>query len=71
LNGSQCSIQADKLYLKIDLLGNRRCETRRIYLASENGWYAEDFHRLCDGKGPTISLFKVKDGPWIGGYTTV
>jgi hypothetical protein len=71
LNESQCSSQEDKLYLKIELLGNRRCYTRRLYLASLDGWYAEDFHRQCDGRGPTISLFKVKDGPWIGGFTTV
>jgi hypothetical protein len=29
----------------------------------------KDFHSRCDGKRPTISLFKVKDGDCIGGYT--
>ena len=28
-----------------------------------------DFHSRCDKKGPTISLFKVKDGDCIGGFT--
>ena len=30
---------------------------------------AKDFHKRCDNKGPTISLFKIKDGDCIGGYT--
>ena len=30
----------------------------------------KDFHRLCDGKGPTLSLFKEKEtGQCIGGFT--
>ncbi len=39
-----------------------------LYRGSEHGWMAEDFHSRCDYKGPTISLFKVKDGDVIGGY---
>ena len=31
-----------------------------------------DFHSRCDGVGPTVSLFKIKENQhWIGGYTTV
>jgi hypothetical protein len=70
LSESKCNALDDKVYLKKELLGNRRFVTRRLYLASLDGWYAEDFHVRCDGRGPTISLFKVKHGPWIGGYTT-
>jgi hypothetical protein len=29
-----------------------------------------DFEERCVEKGPTLSLFKVKDGPCIGGFTT-
>jgi hypothetical protein len=29
----------------------------------------KDFHSRCDKKGPTISLFKVKKGDCIGGFT--
>ena len=28
-----------------------------------------DFHSRCDNKGPTVSLFKIKDGDCVGGYT--
>ena len=29
----------------------------------------KDFHSRCDNKGPTVSLFKIKDGDCVGGYT--
>ena len=29
----------------------------------------KDFHERCDEKGPTITLFKIKDGDCIGGYS--
>jgi hypothetical protein len=40
-----------------------------LYRGSRDGWTQAYFHSLCDGKSPTISLFKVKNGPCIGGYT--
>ena len=37
-----------------------------------NGFMFDDFHKLCDGVGPTVSLFRVKKNQdWIGGYTSV
>ena len=38
------------------------------YRASRDGWYAEDFHRKCDNKGPTVVLVKVDDYIF-GGFT--
>ncbi len=40
-----------------------------LYRGSDHGWEYDDFHDRCDNKGPTISLFNVKDGDVIGGYT--
>jgi hypothetical protein len=51
------------------LLGNKMLVTALLFRGSEHGWYAKDFHSRCDNKGPTISLFKVKDGECIGGFT--
>ena len=31
----------------------------------------KDFHDRCNNRGPTISLFKIKDGDCIGGFTSV
>jgi hypothetical protein len=42
------------------------------YRASRDGWTAADFHRLCDGKGPTLVLAKEETKGYIfGGHTTV
>ncbi len=56
-----------KEYLR-KLLGNKRFITYMLYRGSDHGWEYEDFHDRCDKKGPTISLFKIKDGDVIGGY---
>ena len=45
--------------------------TTLIYSGSAHGWLIKDFHERCDDKGPTISLFKIKNGDCIGGYTQV
>ena len=34
-----------------------------------HGWYFDNFMSRCGKKGPTISLFKIKDGDCIGGFT--
>ena len=30
---------------------------------------AKDFHSRCDNKGPLVSLFQIKDGDVVGGYS--
>ena len=43
-----------------------------IYRGGRDGWSAfNDFHRLCDGKGPTLTLIQVENGRICGGYTSV
>ena len=42
-----------------------------IFNARKEGWSALDFHESCDGQGPTISFIQIKDGPCIGGFTTM
>jgi hypothetical protein len=58
----------EKEYLH-KLLGNKRFVTILLFCGSIDGWNMEDFHSRCDNKGPSISLFKIKDGDCIGGYT--
>ena len=53
----------------LSLLGNKRFVTTLLYRGSEDGWKYKDFHLRCDNKGPTISLFKVKNGDCIGAFT--
>ena len=70
LDLSQCINDSDeKVYLKA-IMGKKKFKTLLRYRGSRDGWKAEDFHRLCDGLGPTIALFKQKDnGQCIGGFT--
>lgn len=69
LNQSLCTFtNEEKLFLK-RIVGYNEPVTSLLYRGSRDGWTYADFHKLCDEKGPTITLFKVKDGPCIGGFT--
>ena len=54
-------------------LGGKIPELNLLFRGSRDGWHAKnDFHRLCDGKGPTLAVVKVKEtGRICGGYTSV
>ena len=40
-----------------------------LYRLSENGIEFSNFHKLCDNKEPTLTLFHVSDGNKVGIYT--
>jgi hypothetical protein len=42
-------------------MGNKKFKTVLGYKASRDGWNIADWHRMVDGKAPTVSLFKVKE----------
>ena len=42
-----------------------------IYKAQRDGDDTYDFHKLCDGISPTLTLAKTKNGNRFGGYTSV
>ena len=42
-----------------------------IFKASINGDKSEIFHKICDGKAPTVTIVKSKNGYIFGGYLTV
>jgi len=41
-----------------------------LYEASQDGDAASTFHRLCDNKGPTVTLVETTSGNVFGGYTS-
>ena len=45
-----------------------KCKWNLCYRASRDGWSAQDFHKHCDNKGPTVVLVKANDCIF-GGYT--
>jgi len=69
LANSKCVTENQQREYLRKLLGNKRFVTYMLYRGSEHGWKKKDFHDRCDNKGPTISLFKIKDGDVIGGYS--
>lgn len=42
-----------------------------IYQGSKHGWKVSDFHKNCDGKGPTLTVLKSSAGQVFGGFTSV
>jgi hypothetical protein len=52
-------------------MGNRKFRAFIRYKGSRDGWKDADFNRMSDGKGPTATLFKIKDNNnCIGGFTS-
>jgi hypothetical protein len=66
---SPCLDTPEKKKFVYDLIGDIRVVTVDRYLGSRDGFNARDFHSRCDKIGPTISLFKLKNGDVIGGFT--
>ena len=69
LVNSRCAVEDQEKEFLLQILGGKRLVTTLLYRGSDHGWEYLDFHKRCDHKWPTISLFKVKDGDCIGGYT--
>ena len=42
-----------------------------LFRASDHGFSASEFHKLCDEKGPTITIIKSNWGNIFGGYTSI
>jgi hypothetical protein len=70
LPNTRCNITNEMRAFLIKLLGNKPVTSTLLYSGHLHGWEYEDFHYLCDSKGRTVSLFQIKDGDCIGGYTS-
>jgi serine/threonine protein kinase len=42
-----------------------------LYRMTKDGETFKIFHELCDNKGPTLTLIKIKNGEIIGGFTPI
>jgi hypothetical protein len=42
-----------------------------LWRGSRDGFRAEDFHRLCDGRAPTLTLISDLNGNIFGGFTPI
>ena len=50
---------------------NKKKEVDLLFRATRDGFNSETFHRLCDNKGPTITLVRDDQGRCFGGYNGV
>ena len=50
---------------------NKPLQFQLIFTASINGDSFVKFHDICNGKGPTVTIVKGKNGHIFGGYVTV
>ena len=57
------------LTLKNWINPSKKIKAKLLYRLSENGDKFSTFHKLCDNKGPTLTLFHVNDGNIVGIYT--
>ena len=48
---------------------SKNIKAELLYRLSENGDKYSTLHELCDNKGPTLTLFHIKNGNKIGIYT--
>ena len=55
----------------MDWLNNKKLKFTKIYSTKRDGDNASKFHEKCDGKSPTITIFKASKGIRFGGYTTI
>ncbi len=58
------------------IMGEKAFVTYLLFRGSRDGWNGKDFHLRCDGKGATISLYRInrdgffsKKSECIGGFT--
>ena len=67
---SKCYItEENRAYLLETIFKNKKMTLTLYYRSSRDGQNPNSFHLLCDNKGPTISLYKIKDGDCIGAFT--
>ena len=50
-----------------EFIGDPEMKLESLFIKSQHG---NLFHERADGKGPTISLFKLENGDIVGGFTT-
>ncbi len=70
LQKSKCCTKIEEMYNLIKAIGEKPFEAKQIYQGSSDGFTLEAFHRLCDDKGPTITIMKLEhNNHCIGGFT--
>lgn len=64
LNDKQFQLKLNEFY------GDNNQEWKLIYKAATHGFKTADFHRQCDGEGPTMTIIKSHEGSYLFGAFT-
>lgn len=46
-------------------------KSRIIYKSSLDGFSRDEFHKLCDNQGPTLTVAQAENGRIFGAYTDI
>lgn len=49
----------------------KKLHLEKVYRGTADGFLAENFHSVCDGKGPTLTVVESQKGNRFGGFTNV
>jgi len=60
---------SESFFMRVQLSNIGKKIGEVLYIASEDGDLATDFHKACDKKGPTIAVFETTSGSIFSGYT--
>jgi len=71
LDESEILNEATNKEFLLELFECKKIRKELIYSALRDGFKAEDFHRLCDNKGPTLILIKSKNSCYFGGFSSI
>jgi len=72
-SGELETLQQGQFLFKHIRIGGKRKVTQvtLIYTASINGWRAEDFHRFCNQRGPTLCLIRSSENHLAAAFTSI
>ncbi len=51
-------------------MGGLKIKSDLLYKGSRDGWNFTDFHKKCDNKGATLTIFVCNNGKRCGGFTS-
>jgi len=70
---SKSNIKNNDLFEKLNewISPLKSLKFKLIFSATINGDKSSDFHKFCDGKGPTVTIVKGENDHIFGGYVTV
>ena len=71
INGDWSEIKKVKTFFTDSQILKDSKKLELIYRGTRDGTKPNNFHNLCDNKGPTITLFKNEKGYIFGGYASI